>query len=758
MQKCAVLFASTLVLFLSSHCWANTYYIPEPEIIDAGKYNYVRLFDLPYWKRYLERNSNSKNCNTQTQPADNNKVCKIERIISQYTASGLYNKNDPSLPIWEGEIVGKLYISSDGHFVVSLNEGGALSFYYNGKEIASYRSEILVDDKSYIVAPYFRWISFAKFNDAKAQYTLKTVDNNLFVFDIHSGEIASYTQLPNTKIYADISLPDGRVIKSARIAACGIMDPELAFKGIDINVPAIGAATNQKLLIGWQGTEEIYTAKLDYIPLTTISKIELVRRIDQKVFAWKVTDNRGEQKDIKVNSDDYDFCIYNEYDIKKIELGTIKQAIIHKQINVEPRIKPSLKMRQAWDVKNIEEARNRLCNDESLTRQNSIDKNVNLVNLYNEARCNAAHLQFVSSVNAINTWIVTLPNNEKLEALLFLMLETNARIQQYANIILLLEKYEVLRHSSITIDSHFYSGTYISVLYKIEDLVKKSKPVGDSYKDKARLLIAISDIKKQIHVRENAERVQSELDLISGFKNGLVPPHEFVKHRYSLLDGGGAGLLLRKCAENSMTPDEEYPDVFRSLIKKEQQLHSDAHEHIRSIWLYLSVCYLISDRRIQAKNASEQVFAMDNVLFNEKKITDKHNMTMMRSQCAGLISVFNMYSQDMKNEQKTEFARLLTKTCVSAGLWQDFVHLLNILVRVYKQKGDLEMLKKYQQLQTNISNPNFWKNLGFAGIPPLGNSSSSRNEKQRKENELDSYYRKRELLVNLFKTTDPSLF
>lgn len=188
---------------------------------------------------------------------------KINNVV--YTRSGLYSTTGTSDPIWTiKEYFNVSAISNDGTFVVGSfaatssdlsremgNGNGGLKFYKSGKLIKRYGVGQLVDNLEKIPATtdrfHFPWMKKPKFDPEKNLLYVETLDYNLYVFDITTGEIIGAQS--NWRNYgATVVKPDGEQLDFDKLHTCNAnsIDNEYLITGL-INKPQKSDKSGQQV-------------------------------------------------------------------------------------------------------------------------------------------------------------------------------------------------------------------------------------------------------------------------------------------------------------------------------------------------------------------------------------------------------------------------------------------------------------------------------------------------------------------------------
>lgn len=124
----------------------------------------------------------------------------IRALRLRYARSGLYANDGSAAPLWTVDwYAAGIDVSSDGVHLIrhgpwaSATSDEALSFFADGRLLRSYRISELVDNERHLrhTVSHFFWEEESRFDDARSEYALTTVDGNRFVFDVRTGAIVS---------------------------------------------------------------------------------------------------------------------------------------------------------------------------------------------------------------------------------------------------------------------------------------------------------------------------------------------------------------------------------------------------------------------------------------------------------------------------------------------------------------------------------------------------------------------------------------
>lgn len=117
-----------------------------------------------------------------------------------YTQSGLYHNDGSKEPLWTVDWYAyKVDIASDGVHLVRHGGlatdvyGEAIGFYANGELLRSYRIGDVVADEGglYRSVTFLHWKLDGRYVQQLGEYTLRTNDGNVTVFDVTTGQIVT---------------------------------------------------------------------------------------------------------------------------------------------------------------------------------------------------------------------------------------------------------------------------------------------------------------------------------------------------------------------------------------------------------------------------------------------------------------------------------------------------------------------------------------------------------------------------------------
>jgi hypothetical protein len=156
------------------------------KMVSAEKYIFVMLRDRTYLS---------------------GKALEKEELEMIYPHSGLYLNDGSTVPLWTIDwyaFPSEVYLSSDGGYLVRMGpwpslkgarevnlEQLAVAFYEKGKLLQQYYILELVRNPEALPCSisHFEWCKEVSFDDKTGQFTIITLDNQKYVFDISSGEI-----------------------------------------------------------------------------------------------------------------------------------------------------------------------------------------------------------------------------------------------------------------------------------------------------------------------------------------------------------------------------------------------------------------------------------------------------------------------------------------------------------------------------------------------------------------------------------------
>jgi hypothetical protein len=121
---------------------------------------------------------------------------EIRELRRKYPRAGLYPNDGSVEPLWTIDwyaFEGQLYLKDDGIHVIKCDTRSSLCFYVNGRAVRAYVLRDLMDD-----VPLTRndgsgpplLVQHAALT-GEFEFTVQTVDGNVFTFDIRTGEILS---------------------------------------------------------------------------------------------------------------------------------------------------------------------------------------------------------------------------------------------------------------------------------------------------------------------------------------------------------------------------------------------------------------------------------------------------------------------------------------------------------------------------------------------------------------------------------------
>lgn len=146
-----------------------------------------------------------------------------------YPASGLYPNDGSTTPLWTVEWEGSACPSRNGRHLV--REGSwpntyddlAVAFYDSGKLIKKYAISELVRQPELLPhsVSHFFWCQESSFDDEAQTFTLRTLLDEIYVFDITSGAIINSEQIPIPDVTVEVEYTSGTVQTLSNFASCG---------------------------------------------------------------------------------------------------------------------------------------------------------------------------------------------------------------------------------------------------------------------------------------------------------------------------------------------------------------------------------------------------------------------------------------------------------------------------------------------------------------------------------------------------------
>jgi hypothetical protein len=146
---------------------------------------------------------------------------EIMEIRRAYPQSGMYRNDGSREPLWTVDWYAGVTLASDGVHVIrhgpwaqlireyyshpkrpDLNQE-ALSFFANGQLLRSYQIKDLVNDPTRLqrTSLHFWWTKEGRLDSHRMEYSLVTMDDNRFVFDVRTGSIVSDSRMALRILY-----------------------------------------------------------------------------------------------------------------------------------------------------------------------------------------------------------------------------------------------------------------------------------------------------------------------------------------------------------------------------------------------------------------------------------------------------------------------------------------------------------------------------------------------------------------------------
>jgi len=138
-------------------------------------------------------------------------AARIREIRRVFARSGMYRNDGSVEPLWSVDWYAMdVKLSSDGvhlvrqgpwaflpavrlHDFETALDQEAVSFFADGRLLRTYQIRELVDDQDHLTrsVSHLHWKKDGNLNDERLEYTLTTLDDNQFVFDVRTGAIVS---------------------------------------------------------------------------------------------------------------------------------------------------------------------------------------------------------------------------------------------------------------------------------------------------------------------------------------------------------------------------------------------------------------------------------------------------------------------------------------------------------------------------------------------------------------------------------------
>lgn len=178
----------------------------------------------------------TENFNECLSQGDEDKA-EAEKLRKAYKASGLYENNNSTKPIWTVDWYSfKVYLTSDGKYLVrtgpwaSKETDEAFSFLRDGKLTKSYQVDDLIRYTSALPhsVSHFQWEKESQLNNSTNSFEVITLEDGRFVFNLENGEIISQNK-PFLPTKEGLTEPRFYISNWLMILGIVILIPGLAF-------------------------------------------------------------------------------------------------------------------------------------------------------------------------------------------------------------------------------------------------------------------------------------------------------------------------------------------------------------------------------------------------------------------------------------------------------------------------------------------------------------------------------------------------
>ena len=407
----------------------------EPKILDLGQYFYVNSANDIYESIHREDFKNCSN-NGATNKALN-KICEAYDLIKQFPNGGLYSKR-ANEHIWSGPNLLDAYISHDGHRLIGFGYSNALAFYHDGNLIAYYSINDLMDDRRKIYEKD-RWVQYKEFDNNKNQLSITTVDNNYYVFDVLSGKIIQFKQLPDIHMFAQVDYDTGRQDNVQIQTNC---KPDGNYYDIDY----FSVATDASFLAAASNWSES-----DIIKLFLNENVELSKHgtTQQGDFIWKVKQGDSSQQSSIIINKFYELCVKSSNNSAAlVPIKEFKKIKLSAQKYLPDRVIPLLETRMRWDTRHIDSARAKYCQSIQIKVYNSIDFNRQLLRRLDANRCEHSE-HYNQIISLMKEWVIKQPINFTIEGINNDLLVACENSASYSDMLTLLENREFIQHVTL---------------------------------------------------------------------------------------------------------------------------------------------------------------------------------------------------------------------------------------------------------------------------------------------------------------------
>jgi hypothetical protein len=147
-----------------------------------------------------------------------------------YAESGLYPSGDSQSPLWTVQWYAfAVHLSRDGRYLARMGPWAgsasdlAVAFYDRGVLLKEYRVNDLVADPVSLPhsVSHFMWRREVKLDENNQQLLVATLNDELYVFDMTSGEAVVQKSAPEPSYAATVTNRDGKAFTLANVTVCG---------------------------------------------------------------------------------------------------------------------------------------------------------------------------------------------------------------------------------------------------------------------------------------------------------------------------------------------------------------------------------------------------------------------------------------------------------------------------------------------------------------------------------------------------------
>ena len=590
---------------------------PQPYVFESGDYVYVQFagFEAENKDEYLERSAGfyNKRCKNRARIAEYEKRrCNTLDAIRRYPHSGVFHKDNPSEPVWwGGRCGGASHMTTDANYVVQMGPWAghisqqAFRICKRHKVIAEYAIEDLVDDESRLPrsVSHFSWIAQKEFDAKSARLFIKTLDNNEYTFDLHTGKIIEYKYTPFKSFEALVFLKNKKTQIVRDITSCSGMTYATMLMGNGFPVHQLQVVEPVKQEKGGE------LVQMGAFPFEYIREARFISKADHRAI-WEITTPQGQSEEVMIDSSGADLCGKDndgkEIEISMLEIESLKMSLT-KSVPSRKAIR-TVEQRMSWDIKQWDQARREVCEKTQLEPYKSERTLMDMLRLFQKSNCTDQFRNFVIEMEKTNQWL----KQQQLEYQMLTVAQNVAKFQLESGLSnQAMSLYKHLLEIHKTPDKRNTRVTYLRAAY-LRRILAASYQAGllDEYK-KYRKLYNIADAIRQKHDaeirakqdKENRSKIKDYQQSIAKISiSSVKPDHAFPEDRKM------KSLLKWECRDKKTTAISAV-DVYKSILALERKIHPEGHNHVLEAAMSVTDCYKQKKNYVQAKKSFDKVLS-----------------------------------------------------------------------------------------------------------------------------------------------------